>query len=193
MVRIAATSSPLARWRRLVLRTSDGGEAVSPRLIASVVPPSVLQEDEIVLLLVKPSLWFIVLSSLRFILIVLLLAVLTVRLLDVFFVAQQVAVGAVLLVTGRLVWALLVWTSHIYLLTNRRIVTIKGVVNLAIYQASLRKIQRTTLYRPLIERLLGIGTIGFATAATTEFDSTWIMIPKPLQTHEQIVAAIQRL
>ena len=65
---------------------------------------------------------------------------------------------------------MLVWTSHTYMLTNQRVVTIKGVLNTTMYQAHLKKIQRTVLYRPFYLRLLGIGTVGFATAATTHFD-----------------------
>lgn len=106
---------------------------------------------------------------------------------------QTVATAAALAAVGRLVWGLLVWTSHIYLLTNQRIVTIKGVINVSIFQANLRKIQRTNLYQPLIERIFGLGTLTFATAATTTYDSSWVMIPRPIQTHEQVVAAINKV
>jgi uncharacterized membrane protein YdbT with pleckstrin-like domain len=74
---------------------------------------------------------------------------------------------------GRIIWALLVWTSHVYMLTNMRILTIKGVVNTHMFQANLRKIQRTDLYRPLIQKVFGTGTIGFSTAASAgDIDST---------------------
>ncbi len=78
------------------------------------------------------------------------------------------------------------------MLTNKRVVTIKGVINVNMFQANLRKIQRTQLYQPWQLRLFGTGTIGFATAATNDFDSTWVMIARPLATHEQIVAAINK-
>jgi len=97
-----------------------------------------------------------------------------------------------LVVLARLVWAAMLWTSHVYVLTDRRIITIKGVVNVMIFQAPLRKLQRTALYKPWYLRILGLGTIGFATAATEVFDSTWLMIPHPMQTHDQIVAAMNR-
>ena len=97
------------------------------------------------------------------------------------------------LAVGRLVWALLVWTSHVYLLTNQRIVTIKGVINVTVYQAHLRKIKRTTLYRPWYLRIFGLGTIGFATAATETFDSTWLMLPHPIDAHEKVVRTIRRM
>ncbi len=166
-------------------------------IAAAVLPSSVLHEDETVLILAKPSLWFIVLTSARFCIIVILSACLLVRLfsLDVStrISPNQVAFIAMFAVLARLVWAAMIWTSHVYVLTDRRIITIKGVVNVMIFQASLKKIQRTVLYKPLYLRLLGLGTIGFATAATETFDSTWLMIPRPLQTHDQIVAAMNKV
>jgi len=187
-----------AKWRRLVVATTDDSAAPIARSMAeAVLPASMLHEDETILLLLKPSPLFIVLTSLRFVLGVLLVAILAVRVFDLsassVVTNNHVAILATLLVIGRLVWALTVWTSHIYVLTNQRIITIKGVFNLSMTQAQLRKIQRTTLYRPFVERLFGLGSIGFATAATTDFDSTWIMISRPLAVHEQIVAAIQRM
>lgn len=171
-------------------------ESTSPSFAAPLVaglPPGTLYQDETVLVLAKPSILFIFITSLRFCLVVVLLAYLLVNLTAVV-EYRSVLVASMVLVLGRLVWALLVWTSHIYILTDQRIITIKGVLNVAIFQANLRKIQRTTLYEPLYQRLLGLGTLGFATAAAvTSYDSTWLMIPHPGQTHEQIVAAIHRV
>jgi uncharacterized membrane protein YdbT with pleckstrin-like domain len=79
------------------------------------------------------------------------------------------------------------------MLTNQRVVTIKGVINVNVYQAHLRKIQRTTLYRPWYLRLLGLGTVGFATAATETFDSTRLMLAKPIDAHETVVRTIRRM
>jgi len=159
------------------------------------LPPGTLHQDEIVLVLAKPSILYILITSIRFLTVVVLLAALLVYRQGMIptLSVRTVALTAAVLVVGRLIWALLVWTSHIYILTDRRIITIKGVVNIAIFQATLRKIQRTTVYQPLYQGIFGLGTLGFATAAAvSSFDSTWVMIPRPHQTHEQIVAAIRR-
>jgi hypothetical protein len=79
------------------------------------------------------------------------------------------------------------------MLTNQRIVTIKGVLNTTMTQAHLRKVQRTVLYRPLYLKFFGIGTVGIGTAATTDFEATWVMIARPLTTHEAIVAAVEKV
>lgn len=191
-----------ARWARVGgvpghTTEDSASKPVNQELVAGVLPPAILQQDEIVLLLVKPSLWFILITSVRFILLTMLVGILLVQIFqhnpEPYLSSQSLATMAVLAALGRLLWALCVWTSHIYLLTNQRIVTIKGVVNVTIYQAHLRKIQQTVLYRPLLERLLGIGTLGFATAASAgDPDSTWVMIPRPRATQEQIAAAIEK-
>jgi len=171
------------------------GPAVARETIDAMLPPAILHGDEVVLILAKPSLWFIPMTSGRFMLIVAAVSALVVRtrIAESALSPQNLAILATLVCLGRLVWALLVWTSHVYLLTNQRIVTIKGVVNVAIFQCNLRNIQRTTLYKPFVLRLFGLGSIGLATAATTECDTLWEMLPRPVATHEQIVAAIHRV
>lgn len=174
----------------------DAG-AVSPDLVRAMVPEKILQDDEIVLLLTKPSLFFIFYESSFFIAVTLVLGALVAQsywLLTSTSLSQSVVgLTVVLLCIGRLIWALLVWTSHIYMLTNRRILTIKGVINVHMFQAQLRKIQKTELYRPLGQRIFGTGTIAFSTAAAAaSVDSTWFMIARPLETHEQVVAAIHK-
>jgi len=193
---LASGSSRSQRWQPIAHHRTEDSSTVSRELVASVVPEQILHDDEVVLILTKPSLWFIVFTSFRFILTVFLLGVLAVRVSQLAAYAvvspPTIALITVVLCLGRLVWALLVWTSHTYMLTNQRVVTIKGVINVNMFQAHLRKIQRTTLYQPLLLRLFSTGTIGIATATTAAFDSTWVMIARPLETHEQIVAAINK-
>ena len=188
-----ASPAPEVRREGVPLRRAAEGSGLAPELVAPVVPAHILHEDEIVLILTKPSLFFIVFTSLRFVAVTALAGVLAARLsADLSYSAYAVAFATTALCVGRLIWALLVWTSHIYMLTNQRIVTIKGVINVHMFQAHLRKIQRAELYAPFHLRLFGMGTIGFATAATTTLDSTWVMIARPLETQEQIAAAIHK-
>jgi len=169
-------------------------EAVAPDYLASLVPPGTLQNDEIVLFLIKPSLWFVIITSARFGATTLLFAMLAVRLSpqDFFVTHQQFALAATIAICLRLVWAFAVWASHSYLLTERRVITIKGVFHAAEFQCPLRKIQRTVLDEPFIFRLLGVGTIGFATATGNQFDSTWVMLARPRMIHQKVIAAIER-
>jgi uncharacterized membrane protein YdbT with pleckstrin-like domain len=170
---------------------------IAPDLVRAMVPERILQEDEIVLLLTKPSLFFIFSTSALFLAVVLVLGALVAQsawlLTSASLSSQVVGLIAMFLCIGRLIWALLVWTSHTYMLTNRRIVTIKGVINVHVFQAQLRKIQKTELYQPLSQRVFGTGTVAFATAAAADtVDSTWVMIARPTEVHEQVVAAIHK-
>jgi hypothetical protein len=200
-----ATFAP--RWRVARHQASSQGvwmgeaapnaATVPPDLVRAMVPGEILQEDEIILLLTKPSLFFIFYTSFFFIAVTLVLGAMAAQsawLVSATSLSPRfVGLIVVLLCLGRLMWALLVWTSHIYMLTNRRIVTIKGVINVHMFQAQLRKIQKTELYRPLGQRIFSTGTIAFSTAAAAAtIDSTWVMIARPIETHEQVVAAINK-
>src|SRR3982751_6312376 len=118
-----------------------------------MVPEQILQEDEIVLLLTKPSLFYIFYTSFMFIGVTLAVGAMASQSLWLTattpLTQSTIALVVVLLCVGRFMWARLVWTSHIYMLTNRRIVTIKGVINIHIFQAHLSKMQKSELYRPL--------------------------------------------
>ena len=198
-IRPAAES--LGKWQRhtRLLMAGNAGvnpEAVNPELVG-MMHQQILHEDEIVLLLTKPSLFFIFYSSFFFVLTTLMVGAgasqLSRTTTSVLPSPDVIATVTALLCACRLIWALLVWTSHVYMLTNQRIVTIKGVVNTHMFQTQLRRVQKTDLYRPLVQRIAGTGTIAFSTAAAANsFDSTWIMIARPHQTHEQIVAAIHK-
>jgi uncharacterized membrane protein YdbT with pleckstrin-like domain len=178
------------------LSEDSSSGALPGDLVGTVVPEQILHEDEVVILLTKPSIFFIFYTSFFFCVAALglgiLLAQMTLYSPSAYITPTAIALLTVLACGGRLVWALLVWTSHTYMLTNQRIVTIKGVINVHMFQAHLRKIQKTDLYRPLIFRLLGTGTLAFSTAAS-EIDSTWTMIARPIETHEQVVAAINKM
>jgi membrane protein YdbS with pleckstrin-like domain len=183
------------RWRRVGgMMSEDASGRLAPEIAAAVAPEHILHDDEVVLILTKPSLWFVILTSFRFMLATVLLGVLAVRFQSqVNLSAQTIGAVTALVCVGRLVWAMLVWSSHTYMLTNQRIVTIKGVLNTTMTQANLRKVQRTVLYRPLYLKIFGIGTVGIGTAATTDFEATWVMIARPVVTHEAIVAAINKV
>ncbi len=175
----------------------EGGASLPNELVGAVVPTQILHEDEIVLVLAKPAIAFIFYTSFYFLVGAAVLGVAAAKLTAVtstmYISPLNIAWITVAACVGRLIWALLVWTSHVYMLTNQRIVTIKGVMNVHMFQANLRKVQKTELFTPVVQRLLGTGTLGFATAAGGGgVESTWVMIARPVETQEQIIAAINK-
>ena len=56
-------------------------------------------------------------------------------------------------------WAVLQWSSRLYVLTDMRIVAISGVFNAQIFDCALRKIARTRLIFSSRERICRLGSI----------------------------------
>lgn len=97
------------------------------------------------------------------------------------------AVGAL-----KLLWETAVWASRRYTLTDRRVVRVSGVLRRFTVEARLERVQHVVLYRSLGERLLGLGTIGFATAGTDAVEVAWVMIARPHEVWAQAKEAIDR-
>jgi uncharacterized membrane protein YdbT with pleckstrin-like domain len=92
----------------------------------------------------------------------------------------------------RLVVGCLQWFSRLYVLTNRRVLRVKGVLNVQVFECRLERIQNTFMSLSLPERLTGMGTIFFATAGTGLPEAAWLMINRPREVHEIIVTYIER-
>ncbi len=160
----------------------------------AVVPPHLLDGGEIVHFAIKPAPWFILLVSLRWIVAAGMLACLA--WVDVVAPSYRVNAlqAAVLIVAGRMGWAAMEWVSRLYVLTNRRVISIRGVAKVEVFECMLDRIQNTHVVLSPPERLVRVGTIAFQTAAagSTGGTGTWRMVAKPLDVHEQLLAAIQR-
>jgi uncharacterized membrane protein YdbT with pleckstrin-like domain len=163
--------------------------------VASMLPAELLQPGEIIVLLLKPSLWFIVLGCLRD------LAIIAVAAMALHFAAgfpwvplhrSDVMLLSFGLVAVRLFWQFLEWLSRVYVLTDRRVVRVKGVIRVEVFEASLKQVQHTQSLFLLRERLFGLGTITFATAGTGIDEVHWVMINRPLEIHQVVVQTLNR-
>ena len=174
---------------------TDAGE-LAPQRVEAALPAGLIQEDELVILLLRPSLLFIALGCLGS------LAVIAIATLGMVLLAARVtwtpwsegqayALG-VAVAAARLLWQVLEWWSRVYVLTDRRVLRRVGVIQVAVFEANLRNIQHTSVFMPLRERLFGLGTIGFATAGSDVFDAFWEMIRQPFAVHKTVVETIER-
>jgi hypothetical protein len=166
----------------------------TPLAAAELVPEHLLDGDEIVLFAIKPSLWFVVFTSARWLaglIVVLCLA----RWIEALVpgINRPLLARAVLALAGaRVGFAVLEWASRSYVLTNRRVMRIRGIFNITIFECALLQIQNTFLTLTWYERLLGLGSISFATAGSGTAEATWSTVAHPLEVHEQVRAAINR-
>lgn len=169
----------------------------SPKAVthAELVPEHLLDGGEIVIFAIKPSLWFIVFTSIRWLIgmaVVILLAGWLKsgieRLLPVN--AMFIVNAALVLGAARVIFAMLQWASCLYVLTNRRVMRLFGVMNVDVFECSLMKIQNTFLTLTWYERLTRLGTISFATAGTGGVEASWHHVNDPLEVHERVRSAI---
>ncbi len=159
-----------------------------------LLPAHLLDGDEIVILAVKPSLWFIIFTSARWLLGLFALALLAGWLGQrlPFLNRPLVVQGAVALGAARVGLAMLQWVSRLYVLTNRRVMRIRGILNIDLFECPLTKIQNTYITLAWYERLTRLGTIAFATAGTAAIEACWTHVNNPLELHERVRSAIHR-
>ncbi len=190
-------SRPAGRWSPVTFNRPHQavGEAAQIEAGATkLTPEALLRGNELVILMVRPSFWYIVATSFRFCGVVILLGILTVR-TGVFgdlLLPKTALIISASLVGVRLVYALMEWTSHLYLLTTCRIVTIKGARHPTIFEAGLAHISEARLIEPAAQNMLGLGTIGFAVNKDIDPGSLWEWIPNAQRIHQQIQAAISK-
>ena len=176
---------------------TDVTEVSAPQAAAAALPEGMLQDGEVVILLLRPSPMYVPLASPGSLALIgigtLVLALLAVKAGPwvPWSEGQAYALGAAA-IAARLLWLLLDWMGHIYILTDRRVLRRVGVVQVNVFEAPLRNIQHTSVFQTLRERLFGLGTIGFATAGSDTFDAFWSMVRNPFAVHRTITDALER-
>ncbi len=164
--------------------------------LAGIVPDKLLDEGETVILAIKPSLWFLAFGSAKtiglLILVLLFAPYLADKLHPLGLSITVIVQFAGALMVLRLLMAVLEWFSRLYVLTDRRVMRIKGVFNIDVFECPLTQIQNTYLTLALHERVFKLGSIQFATAGTGIPEAVWQNINEPLTVHETIRQAIWR-
>lgn len=161
--------------------------------LGALMAKHLLRDGEIVHLMIRPSRWFILLTSLRFLsLVAILICVLEIYLhqhgQDPRHRCVEIGVG---IMAGRVMWAILQWMSRLYVLTNLRILSIKGVFNSEIFDCPLRKIARVSLEMPPKEKFLMVGTVIIIPQDEQLPIGSWWIVSKPLEVLQCIRRAIQ--
>lgn len=161
------------------------------------IPGQLLAPTEQIIFELKPSLWFIPFESCRWLLGCLLLwgmlyvdANHLARSLiphSTRYLLAQMVVAILLL---RLLWAGMQWLGRTYVLTNLRVIRVRGVLNLELFECPLSKIQNTQLRLPLAQRIVHTGNIDIFTAGTDRAEASWIMVKRPVEVLQTLQNAI---
>jgi len=147
------------------VHASEGGAAAAADAavstpVGALMAGHVLRDGELVLLILRPSRWFILLSSLKFMAIVTIFTIFGVLFEDALHIPRRRAVEAgVWLGIGRVMWAVLQWMGRLYVLTDLRVVRLSGVFNVDIIDCPLRKVAQARLVPSFRERLVRLGSI----------------------------------
>ncbi len=175
--------------RRIPIHSEGTAGSVVDLPISQAVPAKLLDGGETVLFAVKPSAWFVPIVAHRWLVAALALIVLS-------YTAIPAAYGtyafqsALILAGGRLGWATLEWVGRLYVLTNRRVMSIRGVVSGEIYAAPLHGIERTRAFATPPERACRVGTVEFQ--STSAGRGAWESVSRPADLHERLQHAIRR-
>jgi hypothetical protein len=161
--------------------------------LATLLTRHILRDGELVILILKPSIWFVLLSSVKFIAAVLIF-VIGAKLFDDRlpynpFVYLETGI---FLIAARLMWAVQQWTARLYVLTDMRILRIAGVFNVSIFDCPLRKISSVRLVSNLRERICRVGSIEITPQDDALPPGVWQTINRPREALEQIEAAIRK-
>ncbi|MGA2266557.1 MAG: PH domain-containing protein [Phycisphaerae bacterium] len=166
---------------------------VAPGL--TVVPARLLDGGEVVILAVKPSGWFCLLVSLP------------VLLVAVVFVAVAAFAGPTLpgpggrgaivlfcavISTARLGAAWLQWMARLYVLTNRRVLRVSGVIRQEVYHCPLRHIAAAAVSASAAERVLGVGSLSFESSVPAAREVHWAHVSNPVEVQQVVNEAISQ-
>jgi PH (Pleckstrin Homology) domain-containing protein len=177
---------------------SNGGGLIAapPRassMLGTLLADHALRNGEVIYLAIKPSLWFILLSSLRFIAAVLIVAI-AAAIIDLRFENRHLFYweAALFVIFGRLTWATLQWMGRLYLLTDQRILRLEGVLHIDVFDCTLRQVARVDVIRSTRERIFGLGTLHITPSNQSLPFAQWQMISRPDDVHARVVDAIER-
>jgi dephospho-CoA kinase len=147
--------------------------------------------DERVVLWLRPSLLFILIRP-RWMLMAIAAAAGAVwfaaKPLDLPLLASRALWWGVVLFVVVLLWQLVEWLSRLYVLTDRRLICVAGVLNQNVADLPLRNVRNLVVVRGLIERLTGLGTLGAASAGTDSYELVWLLLARP----DRVLASVRQ-
>ena len=142
-----------------------------------------LEDGELILLAVKPSRWFVLLVSWPAILLAALVpagAYLLVGMLGSEVPGRLVGLICTAVACTRVTFACLQWQGRLYILTNRRVIRVKGAFREDLAQCRLKDLAGLHLCSPLPDRLLGVASLLFErTDGKPSGDVHWIILAEP--------------
>ena len=161
----------------------------------TIVPARLLDGGEVVILAVKPSGWFCLLTSLPVMGVsaaFIAAACFASRTLPPPLEAGSIIIFWVGILAVRLGAAWFQWMGRLYVLTNRRVLRVSGALRREVAGCPLRVIARAAVSTSPPERLLGVGSLTFESPEPAAAGVHWAHISHPAEVQQIVNEAISR-
>jgi Bacterial PH domain len=160
---------------------------------AMLLPADILGGDESIIFVVKPSRWFVLFDAANWAIAALSVVACATWFADFLSVSEpQIMSVALAVLALRVGMAILRWASRFYVLTNRRVMHIRGVMNPEIRKCLLVRVRNTSVTASFPEAMTGLGTISFAKTDANDEVDRWDCVANPKAVHAEIRKAIER-
>lgn len=159
--------------------------------LAVLLSSHILRDGEVVLLIIKPSLWFILFNSLTMMAAMAIFAMAATLWLPPN-IAWYYVEAAIFVAMGRVMWATLQWINRLYILTDLRVLRLSGVFTIDIFDCPLRRIAQTRVMVGNRERVCRLGSIEIQPSDDQRTPGVWQTIRKPRVVNETLQQAIAK-
>lgn len=153
-----------------------------------------LEGDELIQFSIRPSLWFIAFAAAKWIVAAgLLCAALAIAARSASspeaLIALQLVIAAAAVRVGV---AMLQWASRIYVLTNRRVMSFRGVLAVRVVACPLARIRALDAYASWAQRPLGLGSLRMTPADERGQVVAWEHVAHAAEIHEKLLRAVRK-
>ena len=153
-----------------------------------------LDQGELIILVIKPSGWFVLLASWPVLVGAAAVAGSTFvagKAFPLGLSSRMIYFFCVGLVFLRIAFACAQWVGRLYMLTNNRVLNVRGVARIHIDECPFEQIDETILSVSTGERLTGVGTLLFRDDQGQAVSIAWINIARPTEVRQIVEKAIK--
>lgn len=102
-------------------------------------------------------------------------------------------VGILIYSLARLLWACADWFTRRYVLSDVRLVALRGVIHTVRFDLPARRVQHLAVSRSFLERVFGVGTVAAASAGTDAHEVVWRSIARPEEALRAVRARVDHV
>jgi hypothetical protein len=172
---------------------AEGADLTTPA--ESAAPAAFLQDGEVIILAVRPSGWFVLLIAWPVLAAAVCVAAIGCVVGQHFPAAipqETVLLVCLLIAVARVLAACFQWASRLYVLTNRRVLRIRGGPRADMVQLALKDVVETRLSASRSERLFGVATLGFELADGPAPAASWVHIGRASEAKKIVDDAVRQ-